>query len=109
LNARDPNGLENASTRSNIVGFTANIKPISYLKSNLAEVVNDLSESREPMLITQNGEPKLVVMDFDSYQQNEQTLALLKLLVLGQKEIDQGNHLSVDDTFDLLEKDDSES
>ena len=91
------------------MGFTANIKPISYLKSNLAEVVNDLSESREPLLITQNGEPKLVVMDFDSYQQNEQTLALLKLLVLGQKEIDKGNHLSVDDTFDLLEKDDSES
>ena len=91
------------------MGFTANIKPISYLKSNLAEVVTDLSESREPMLITQNGEPKLVVMDFDSYQQNEQTLALLKLLVLGQKEIDRGDYLSVGDTFDLLEKDDSES
>jgi prevent-host-death family protein len=91
------------------VGFTANIKPISYLKSHLAEVVTDLSESREPLLITQNGEPKLVVMDFDSYQQNEQTLAILKLLVLGQKEIDRGDYLSVDDTFDLLGKDDSES
>jgi prevent-host-death family protein len=91
------------------MGFTANIKPISYIKSNLAEVVKDLSESREPLLITQNGEPKLVVMDFDSYQQNEQTFAFLKLLVLGQKEIDRGDYLSVDDTFDLLEKDDSES
>lgn len=48
------------------MGFAANIKPISYLKSNLAEVVKDLSESREPLLITQNGEPKLVVMDFDA-------------------------------------------
>jgi len=90
------------------VGFTANIKPISYLKNNLAEVVSDLSESREPLLITQDGEPRLVVMDFDSYQQNEQTLALLKLLALGQKEIDQGNYQSVDDTFDLLEKEDGE-
>jgi prevent-host-death family protein len=90
------------------VGFTANIKPISYLKNNLAEVVSDLSESREPLLITQDGEPRLVVMDFDSYQQNEQTLALLKLLALGQKEIDQGKYLGVDDTFDLLEKEDGE-
>jgi prevent-host-death family protein len=90
------------------VGFAANIKPISYLKNNLAEVVNDLSESREPLLITQNGEPRLVVMDFDSYQQNQQTIALLKLLSLGQKEIDQGSHMSVDDTFDLLEKEDNE-
>ncbi len=90
------------------MSFIANIKPISYLKSNLAEVVNDLSESREPLLITQNGEPRLVVMDFDSYQQGEQTLAMLKLLALGQKEIDQGSHMSVDDTFDLLEKQDNE-
>jgi prevent-host-death family protein len=77
--------------------------------SNLAEVVTDLSESREPLLVTQNGEPRLVVMDFDSYQQNEQTLAILKLLVLGQKEIDRGDYLSVDDTFELLGKEDSES
>lgn len=91
------------------MGFTSNIKPISYLKSNLAEVVKDLTDSREPLLITQNGEPKLVVTDFDSYQQKEQTLALLKLLVLGQKQIDQGDHLSVADTFDLLEKEDRES
>ncbi len=91
------------------MGFAANIKPISYLKSNLGEVIKDLSESREPLLITQNGEPKLVVTDFGSYQQNEQTLALIKLLVLGQKQIDQGDHLSVDDTFDLLEKEDRKS
>ena len=90
------------------MGFTANIKPISYLKNHLAEVVSDLSESREPLQITQDGEPRLVVMDFDSYQQNEQTLALLKLLALGQKEIDQGNYLAVDDTFDLIEKEDGE-
>lgn len=91
------------------MGFTANIKPISYLNNNLAHVVTELSESREPLLLTQNGEPKLVLMDFDSYQQNEQKIALLKLLVLGQKEIDQGDHLSVDDTFDLLGKEDGES
>jgi prevent-host-death family protein len=105
----EPGQSINVSARSNTVGFTSNIKPISYLKRNLAELVEDLTASREPLLITQNGEPKLVVTDFDSYQQNEQTLALLKLLVLGQKQIDQGDHLSVDDTFDLLEKEDRES
>lgn len=86
--------------------FSAQIKPISYLKSHMAEIVRDLSESREPLLITQNGEAKLVVMDIKSYEEQEETLALLKILALGNREIEQGKFRAAEDVFAELEKTD---
>ncbi|MFY3385590.1 type II toxin-antitoxin system Phd/YefM family antitoxin [Paracidovorax sp. MALMAid1276] len=83
------------------------VKPISYLKSHAADIVRDLAERREPLLITQNGEAKLVVMDVHSYEAQEQTLALLKILALGQREIEQGQFRSAGDVFAELEQGDA--
>ena len=69
---------------------STNIKPISYLKANASDVVNQLQEEREPMIITQNGEAKMVVQDIESYEKTQQTLALLKILALGQQQIEAG-------------------
>jgi len=68
----------------------ANIKPISYLKANAAEVLQNLSENREPFLITQNGEARAVMQDIATYENTQETLALLKILVLGNQEIAEG-------------------
>ena len=69
---------------------STNIKPISYLKANASDVVNQLQEQREPMIITQNGEAKMVVQDIESYENTQQTLSLLKILALGQQQIEGG-------------------
>jgi len=69
---------------------SSQIKPISYLKANAAEVLDRLADSREPMLITQNGEAKAVIQDVASYEQTQETLALLKILALGNREIEEG-------------------
>lgn len=66
------------------------IKPISYLKANAAEVLQDLTENREPYLITQNGEARAVMQDIASYENTQETLALLKVLALGTQEIEEG-------------------
>ena len=87
--------------------YSTQVKPISYLKSHAAEVVKTVNESRQPMLITQNGEAKMVVMDVRSYEENEQTLALLKILALGQKEIEQGQFRPADEVFADLDKEDA--
>ncbi len=68
----------------------ANIKPISYLKANAAEVLQNLAESRTPYLITQNGEAKAVMQDIATYENTQETLALLKILALGNQEIAEG-------------------
>lgn len=79
--------------------LTTHIKPISYLKDNAAQIVKDLTESREPLLITQNGESKLVVMDVQSYEDNIQTLAMLKILALGQNQIKNGQYKTLEQAF----------
>jgi prevent-host-death family protein len=86
--------------------FSSQIKPISYLKNHAAEIVKNISESGEPMVITQNGEAKLVVMDVDSFDRQEETLAMLKILALGKRDFEQGRFRDVDEVFAELDKED---
>lgn len=70
--------------------YSTRIKPISYLKANAAEIVRQLTDEREPLVITQNGEAKLVVQDVASYEATQETMALLKLLALGNRQVEEG-------------------
>jgi len=70
--------------------YSAQVKPISFLKANAAEILADLGERREPMVITQNGEAKAVLQDVASFEETQETLALLKLLALGNRDIEAG-------------------
>ena len=60
------------------------------MKANAAQVLADLSANREPLLITQNGEAKAVLQDVASYEQAQETLALLKVLALGNQDLAAG-------------------
>jgi len=66
------------------------IKPISYLKAHAAEIVRNLVREREPLFITQNGEAKVVIQDIESYEQTQQTMSMLKILALGNRQIEDG-------------------
>ena len=70
--------------------YSSQVKPISYLKANAAEVLAQLTEQREPLVITQNGEAKAVIQDIASFEETQETLALLKILALGNAEIEAG-------------------
>lgn len=85
--------------------YASQIKPISYLKNHAAEIANTLAETGEPLLITQNGEARLVVMDVASWEQQEQTMALLKLLALGHREIEAALYRGVEEVLAELEND----
>lgn len=75
--------------------FSTQIKPISYLKSHAAEIAKDLGENGEPLVITQNGEAKMVVMGVAEYEEQQETMALLRLIALGEKERKTGKGISV--------------
>ena len=66
------------------------IKPISYLKAHTAEIVRNLAKQGEPLVITQKGEAKIVMQDIESYEQMQETMALLKILALGTKQVEEG-------------------
>ena len=80
------------------------IKPISYFKANAAEIIEELGEVGEPMIITQNGEAKAVVQDIVSFEKKEETLALLKILALANRNIEEGRYRPAKDVFAELRK-----
>jgi prevent-host-death family protein len=75
---------------------SSQIKPISYLKAHTAKVIRELDEQREALIITQNGEARAVMQDVHSYEQTQETLALLKILALGTRQIEAGKVQAAD-------------
>ncbi len=82
--------------------YSSQVKPISYLKANAAEVLTHLSEQREPLVITQNGEAKAVLQDVASFEETQETLALLKILALGNQDVEAGRVTAVADVMTRL-------
>ena len=87
--------------------YSSQVKPISYLKANATEVLAQLAEQREPLVITQNGEAKAVLQDvasFEETQETQETLALLKILALGNQEVTRGKIKPVADVAACLRR-----
>jgi len=75
------------------------IKPISYLKTHASEVIRDISKNRKTMVITQNGEAKVIVQDIRIYEEMQDSLALLKILALSNKSLEEKEYKSLNASF----------
>jgi len=84
--------------------LSQDIKPISYLKAKTANVINDVNENQRPIIITQNGEAKAVVQDIKSYENLQNSLNLLKLIVQSENDIENGRVIEQEEMFDNLEQ-----
>ena len=70
--------------------LSTQVKPVSFLKAHASEIVRTLGDRGEPLVITQNGEAKVVLQDIDSFETTQDTMALLKILALGIRQIEAG-------------------
>jgi len=84
--------------------LSESIKPISYLKSHTASVLHTISEDRQTMIITQRGEAKAVIQDIASYEQTQESIALLKILALSNKSLQQGHSKPAEKAFSDIRK-----
>jgi prevent-host-death family protein len=75
------------------------VKPITYLKNRTADLVREVSESGNSVVITQNGEAKVVVMDMNSYDRWRDAMALLKILSQSQADIEESRIVSNEEAF----------
>ncbi len=80
------------------------VRPISWLKFHAADIVRDFEENRNPLIVTQNGEAKMVVMDIRTYEEQLETMAFLKLINLGKKEISEEKFQGVENFFTEMER-----
>ncbi|MBN2436524.1 MAG: type II toxin-antitoxin system Phd/YefM family antitoxin [Spirochaetes bacterium] len=86
------------------MNISKDIRPISYIKSHAADILNQINESRRPVYITQNGEARAVLVDSNSYESMQKTIMLLKLVSQSEKDIIDGNYKDHDSFFTDLEK-----
>ena len=84
--------------------FSTQIKPISYVKSHAAELLDRIAEEREPIIITQNGEARAVLVDVHSYEESQETMALLRILALGKKQVETGRTQPADEVIAGIRK-----
>ena len=87
-----------------IMKYSESIRSISYLKAHASEIINDISENQKTMIITQNGEAKAIFQDIKEYERTQETLALLKILAIGNEEIKRGEYKPVKTAFKDISK-----
>ena len=81
----------------------SDIKPVTYLKTKAAALLDQVNETHRPVVITQNGEPKAVLQDPQSYENMRNALGILKLLSQGEEDVKSGKTLSHEQVFEKLE------
>ena len=84
--------------------ISTDIKPVTYLKSRAKDMLEQVNETHRPIIITQNGEPRAVLQDTESYENMRNTIGLLKLISLGEEDIRKGQSKPQADVFSDLEK-----
>ena len=84
--------------------YSTQVKPISFLKARSAEVLARLAQDGQPLVITQNGEAKAVLQDVASYERQQETLAMLKVLALGAAQIEAGRTKSMRSAIEALRR-----
>ncbi len=84
------------------MSLLTNTKPISYLKSHASSIANELKEEGEHYVITQNGEPAMVVQSVHEYEQTQDTLAMLKMIAQSEQDIVKGATVNADDVIGNL-------
>jgi len=86
------------------MNISSDIKPVSFLKSHAADILKQINDTHRPIVITQNGEPKGVLQDPESYDNMRKAIGLLKLILQGEEDIKQGNTKTQSKVFKDIDK-----
>jgi len=81
-----------------------NVKPVSYMKTNTSKAVKYVNESKCPMVITQKGEARAVLIDIETYRNTENAFALMNIIKLAEKDVEEGNVREADEVFKDIRK-----
>jgi len=85
------------------MNISRHIKPVTCLKSRAADLLKQINETHRPVVITQNGEPRAVLQDPESYENMRNAIGLLKLISLGEEDIKGGKSKSQEEVFVNIE------
>ncbi len=85
------------------MNISKDIKPVTYLKSRAADLLKQINDTHRPVIITQNGEPRAVLQDPQSYEDMRNAIGILKLISQGEEEIKDGKSKPQKEVFKNIE------
>ena len=84
--------------------LSKSVKPISYIKAHAAEVLDDVAKTRNPVIITQNGHAKAILQDLHSYEKMQESVAMMKVVLAGRKDVEAGRVKPLDEAFESIRR-----
>ena len=75
------------------------VKPVSYVRTHATQLLAELEETRNPLVITHNGEAKAVMLDIREFDAMNRGIALLKRLAVSSADVQAGRERDADDVF----------
>jgi prevent-host-death family protein len=86
------------------MNISSDIRPVTYLKSRAADLLKQINDTHRPVIITQNGEPRAVIQDPQSFEDMRNAIGILKLISMGEEDIKNGNILEQEAVFKNMEE-----
>ena len=86
------------------MNISSDIRPVTYLKSRAADLLKQINDTHRPVIITQNGEPRAVIQDPQSYEDMRNAIGILKLISMGEEDIKNGSILEQEAVFKNIEE-----
>lgn len=86
------------------MNISSDIRPVTYLKSRAADLLKQINDTHRPVIITQNGEPRAVIQDPQSFEDMRNAIGILKLISMGEENIKNGNILEQEAVFENIEE-----
>ncbi len=80
------------------------VKPISHIKSHASEVISEITETGNPVIVTVNGEARVIIQDLKEYERDRESMAMLKMLAMGRKDMLEGRHKPLAHAFGEIRK-----
>jgi prevent-host-death family protein len=67
---------------------------VTTLKRQATELLSDIERDREPILITQHGLPSAYLVDVETYDRQQQRMAILEGIARGEMAVAEGRTVS---------------
>ena len=86
------------------MGLKEDIRTVSWMKNRAAEMLDQVNKTRHPVVIVQNGTPRAVIMDVESYERDKNALLMLAILARGEADVRAGRTMTLDEAVTRMEK-----
>ena len=72
------------------ISITDDIKSITELKQNAAQILQQVHNTGRPVVLTVNGKAEAVLLEAKEYERMTQALAMMKLILTAENDVKEG-------------------